>query len=204
MVQLGEIMSKRIFGRFISKTFVVAAIGLGMVWTSNASLAQNNAPVILTYNEARVLSDSKAGKNISAQLAVLGGNANKFLTDEVNRIKKEGEELSAKKDDLNQQDYQAQAVKVLQADRQLPALRQIKAQELKQAQDKAITEIINAMIPIMKDIVDEKGATILLERATYSFAAPNTNITDEIIKRLDAKLPSVKVEQVQLLKKVEN
>ncbi len=197
-------MSKRPLLKFIAKAFAISSMGLGVVLFSGIAAAQSGAPVILTYNEAKVLADSKAGKNITAQLAVLGGNANKFLTDELNRIKKEGEELSAKKDDLDQKDYQAQAVKVLQADRQLPALRQIKAQELKQAQDKAITEVINAMIPIMKDIVDERGATILLERATYSYAASSTDITDEIIKRLDAKLPSVKVEQVQLLKKVEN
>ena len=54
-------------------------------------------------------------------------------------------------------------------------------------------EVLNALKPILEEISNEKGITVLLEKNSVLLNAENMDITDEALKALNKKLPSIEV-----------
>ncbi len=50
----------------------------------------------------------------------------------------------------------------------------------------------------MKAIVDKRGATLLLDRSAVMFAAPETDVTQEVLAELNKKMKTVDVQKVTL------
>ena len=80
----------------------------------------------------------------------------------------------------------------------LPALREVKVRELSISEQQALGKINDAMMPILKKIVEDRGATVMLDRSAVMYASVDTNITAEVIAELDKVLSTVKVEKVSL------
>ena len=55
------------------------------------------------------------------------------------------------------------------------------------------SEVLNALKPILEEISNEKGITVLLEKNSVLLNAENMDITEEALKALNKKLPSFKV-----------
>ena len=55
------------------------------------------------------------------------------------------------------------------------------------------SEVLTALKPILEEISNEKGITVLLEKNSVVLNAENMDITDEALKALNKKLPSIKV-----------
>ena len=53
--------------------------------------------------------------------------------------------------------------------------------------------VLNALKPILEDLSNEKGITILLEKNSVLLNAENMDITDEALKILNKELPNIKV-----------
>ena len=69
----------------------------------------------------------------------------------------------------------------------------IRAQKVQQAVTKANASIDSVLRPIMDEIVNEKGAKMLFERRSFLAVDPKLNITGEVIKILNKRLPKVLV-----------
>ena len=54
-------------------------------------------------------------------------------------------------------------------------------------------DILNAMKPILEEISNEKGITIILEKTSIMLNAEKMDITNEALKRLNKSLPNIKV-----------
>ena len=54
-------------------------------------------------------------------------------------------------------------------------------------------DILNAMKPILEEISNEKGITIILEKASIMLNAEKMDITNEVLKKLNKSLPTIKV-----------
>jgi outer membrane protein len=54
-------------------------------------------------------------------------------------------------------------------------------------------KILNELKPILEDISNEKGITVLLEKNSVLLNAENMDITKEALKKLNKKLPSIEV-----------
>lgn len=177
----------------------MALAGVTAVATTAAEAQQNaKAPVILILNQAQVVAQSKAGKSMSPQLAKLQEEANDELNKEVEKIVKEGEDLKKQKELLAEDVWMERAKQLAVKQNNLPVLREVKVRELSIAEQQALANINEVMRPILKEIVDKRGATILLDRSAVMYASVDTDITAEVIAELDKKLSSVKVEKVSL------
>ncbi|MFQ5562752.1 MAG: OmpH family outer membrane protein [Parvularculaceae bacterium] len=166
----------------------------------SAAQAQQSAkaPVILIINQAQVLAQSKAGQSIQPQLAKLEEEANKELNAEVEKVLKESEDLKKQKDLMAEDVWLEKAKQVAVKQNNLPVLRDVKVRELSLSEQQALGKISEAMKPILKEIVENRGATLLLDRSAVMYASIDTDITQEVIAELDKKLKSVEVEKVSL------
>ena len=54
-------------------------------------------------------------------------------------------------------------------------------------------EILNNLKPILENISETKGITVILEKGTVLLNAETMDITDEVIKTLNKNLPKIEV-----------
>lgn len=193
-------LAKLTFGAI---AMVGTMVALPLTPAAHAQDAQQQAPVILIVDQARIIAQSKAGNSIAEQMKTLQDTANKELERQIAAVVEEAEGLQAKKDDLPEEEYLQKAQQIAIKQNNLPVLREVKVRELSASEQKAIEVIGEEMRPILKEIVDARGATLLLDRSAVMYANSATDITDEVMAKLDEKLPTVKVERVRLAQKAD-
>ena len=71
--------------------------------------------------------------------------------------------------------------------------RQEKLISIEKLIEKSRNDILDNLKPILEEISDEKGITILLEKGTVLLNAETMDITDEVIKKLNKSLPKINV-----------
>ncbi|MEZ5895939.1 MAG: OmpH family outer membrane protein [Parvularculaceae bacterium] len=193
---------KVIMSKFLSVAMAGALVvgGAFVALTPSPASAQQSqkTPVILILNQSQVLAQSKAGQSMAPQLESLQEQANKDLNAEVEKIVKESEDLQKQKGLMAEDVWTQKAQQLAVKQNNLPVLREVKVRELSIAEQQAINNINEVMLPILKEIVENRGATVLLERSAVMYASTDTDITQQVISELDKKLKTVKVEKVSL------
>jgi len=188
--------------KFLALAGVAALAVTGMIGAAAIDKAEAQAaraaPVILILDQGRVIGASKAGQSMKPQLEKLQKTANDELNNEVAKLTKEAEDLKKQRDLLGEEDWTKRAQQVAIKQNNLPVQREVKVRELQLSEQKALNDINVAMRPILKKIVEDNGATLLLERSAVMYASEETDITSQVITELDKKLKSVKVERVDL------
>ncbi len=157
------------------------------------------APVILIVNRAELISQSKAGKTIPGQAETVRDSVAKELEAEAEKLRKDIENYqknaSLMSDEVRQKTEQELAMRQQVG---LPQRAQIMEQAFSAAVQNAQAKVLRESQPILKEIVDKRGATILLDRSAVMYAAPETDITQEVISRLDKKMDKVEVQKISL------
>ncbi len=179
-------------------SMVLTPIVATQALAQSSSQSETQAPVILIVDQARLIASSKAGKAVNDQLATMQDQANAELQQVVEKLVKEQEDLRAQKDTMPEDQFLEAAKRLAVAQNNVPALREIKVRELSLSEQRAIQLISTEMRPILKEIVDARGATLLLDRSAVMYASQASDITDEVLVKLDEKLPTIKVERVKI------
>ena len=172
--------------------------GGALVNKAEAQGAQK-APVILIVDRAQIVSQTKAGKTIPSQAEAVKKNVEKEIEAETNKLKKDIESFQ-KNASLMSEEVRAKTEQELQGRYQygLPQRVQIMEQAFTNAVQTAQAKILVESQPILKEIVDKRGATILLDRSAVMYFAPETDVTQEVIAALDKKITTVEVQKVSL------
>ena len=192
-------MKKSIFA--IAGAFALSIAGIAGLSTLDGAQAQKDAkaPVILTVDMQMLVSQSKAGQSIPSQAEKVRTDVGKELEAEAEKLKSDIEKYQ-KNASLMSDEVKAQTERELKlrSEYGLPQRAQIVEQAFRIALQNAQNKILVESQPILKDIVDKRGATVLLDRAAVMYAATETDVTQEVIAALDKKLKSVEVEKVSL------
>lgn len=191
-------MKRKLIGIAGAAFLAVTGLAAGASVVSAQAQQAGKAPVILILDQAQVIAQSKAGVSMSTQLKALQDSANTELNAEVEKINKETEDLKKQKDLMAEDVWMEKAKQLSVKQNNLPALREVKVRELSISEQQALGKINDAMMPILKKIVEDRGATVMLDRSAVMYASVDTNITAEVIAELDKVLSSVKVEKVSL------
>ena len=191
-------MKRKLIGLAGAAFLAVTGLAAGASVVSAQAQQAGKAPVILILDQAQVIAQSKAGMAMSTQLKALQDSANTELNAEVEKINKETEDLKKQKDLMAEDVWMEKAKQLSVKQNNLPALREVKVRELSISEQQALGKINDAMMPILKKIVEDRGATVMLDRSAVMYASVDTNITAEVIAELDKVLSTVKVEKVSL------
>ena len=151
-------------------------------------------PTVAVVDMQRVLVESSAGRSIQTQL---DGERRK-IRDQVTKL---DEEIKAAENDFKRQravmapDAQNQQIQALQA-KQADAQRvvQDRQEAFQKGQNDAVTVVSDNMRDIVQQIAAERRIGMVLRREiVLSMSDKNMDITDDVIQRLNTKLPSVTV-----------
>ncbi|MBI1392560.1 MAG: hypothetical protein GC152_07450 [Alphaproteobacteria bacterium] len=178
---------------------VAAGFAGGAAISSAEAQSQGKAPVILIVDRQRLISASKAGQTIPDQARAVQESVKKELEAEAAKlqgdIEKYQKNASLMSEEVRKKTEQDLAMRQQVA---LPQQAQIMEQAFVAAVQAAESKVLIETRPILKDIVDSRGATVMLDRSAVMYAAPETDITDAVIAQLDKKLKEVEVEKISL------
>jgi|ThiBioDrversion2_2_1062182.scaffolds.fasta_scaffold48775_2 Skp family chaperone for outer membrane proteins len=183
--------------RFIVRTAAAFAFAFLALGAAPAARAANPA-VILIVNTEVVFGESKVGQSIRSQIQE---QAKKLQAEDKkgeDAIQAEAKKLSEQRSLLSADEFKkkVQALEKRQIDHQ-NKMRE-KGQELQLGSNKARSEVEAAIRPIFADIMKKNGATILLDQSVVLAGGVDLDVTQEVLKQLDAKLTSVTVKPVPL------
>lgn len=185
--------------KWVVSVLAVAVMMVGLtvnqLYTSRVE-AQVTVPIILVINRAQLLNESEAGKNIATQANTLRETIAKELEDEFQSIKSEEEQLIAQQSLLAPEVLQERAQKLQLRRQKFQVTQQTKNREYQASIAQATGEIGKVLEPILTEMITERSATILIDRAELIFATPEIDVTAEVMKRLNDKLMEVELKRV--------
>ena len=173
----------------MKKSFIVAAIA----FVIGLSAPVNAAEDVLIVNLQYVVSQSKSGVSLRKQSEVLNKEVIDLRDEVTKELQAKGKKLEEDKTLLAPEVFQ-ERVNALQTEAESKQQElQAKVQKIQEAIQRASTSIDSVMSPILTEIVNEKGAKILLDRQSILFGDPKLDISAEVVKRLNKRLPDIKV-----------
>ena len=187
-------MSLRI--KTIAGAALLLAGGAGAGALVSGAQAQQaaKAPVILIVDQSVILSQSDAGKTIPSQVRV-----QKEFDAEAEKLKKDIENFEKGSSLMSEEVRQKTGQEIAMRQQvQLPQQAQIMEQVLNNVVQVAQAKILQEAQPIMKSVIDKRGATLLLDRSAVMYAAPDSDITQEVLAELNKKMKTVEVQKVTL------
>jgi outer membrane protein len=144
-------------------------------------------------NIAKIMKDSKATNSVRNQLQSKQKAFQSELDSKEKALLAEDQALVKQKDSGDKAAFE----KKVKDFRDKAAKEQRGVQEKKAQLDKAFTEALEDIqknvLDITKQIANEKKLSLVLSSAQVLHADSALDITDEVLKRLDSKLPSVSV-----------
>lgn len=172
------------------KKLFLAALAVFSLAVQPAAAAEANVGIV---NVAKIMQDSKAATSVRSQLQTKQKEFQTEMDAKEKELLAEDQSLAKQKDKMDKDAFE----KKVKAFREKAAKAQRDVQEKKASLDKAFTaaleDIQKNLIDITKQVASEKKLNLVVSSAQVLYGDSSMDVTDEVLKRLDAKLPSVSV-----------
>ena len=158
------------------------------------AIAQSQPEIVIgVVDFDLIMNESKAGKSVKSQYDQKKTAFDSDYEQKRKQFKEEERKLADQRSTLSDDDFKK---KVEELDAKGKGFEKSLAQT-KQALDsnvkKAVGQIRSALLEIITDIAKKRALTLVLNKSDVILAADAYDFTDEAMKRLDSKLPSVKL-----------
>jgi len=190
--------------RLLIRSLAVAAMVLSMAATAPSALAaapaSGAAPAarIVVFDLNRAFQASKVGQSIAQQVVDLRKQAEAQFKSEVATLQRERAQIEAETAVLNAS-VKAQKENAWKA-RAMALQKKVdeRGNLIQGGVIKARAQVEEALGPILKGLMQERQATVMLDRGAVLIAPPGLDVTPTVVQRLDLKMPTVKVELAPL------
>ena len=181
------------------KILTIGAFALATLTASAASAQQAQAPTnpgpvipgVCSFSGERVLGVSSAGQALQARMVQLYQEVQGELQPYVTSLEAEATQLQQNAASLSEADRNSRVQALQTRDRELQQLQQTRANELRYTQAAQAGIIDNAARPIVIAVYQERGCGVLLSADAVAYINPAMDLTDTVIQRLNAQLPSL-------------
>jgi outer membrane protein len=170
----------------------VAVVTLG--GTPPPARGAQNAPMVIAVVDLQViLRDSKAAVGARAALDKQGKAFQADITKQESALQTEGQQLEQQRASMTAEDFRKKSEQFQQkvnAARQSAALRR---QQLQQMEQTAMNQVQGALNSTVADVAKTRSISLVLVKQAVLYNLPAFDITTEVLQKLDARLPSVKL-----------
>ena len=180
------------FNKFLSLR--ISLILLAFSVFSNNLIAENypNTSIgVLDLN--RVLLDAKAAKKAAEEIDKIAQNIeSEMIISDENMIKEQNKLVEAQSImapeafELKRKEYEEKV-------QNYNIERQQKLMSVERLIEKSRNEVLDKLKPILEEMSEKKGITVILEKGTVLLNAETMDITEEVIKILNKDLPKIEV-----------
>lgn len=180
------------------KLFAIGAVALASL-TASAAMAQSQGPQnpgpaipgVCVYFNQRVLAQSTVGQAVQTRMEQLAQEVQGELQPYATQIQTEAQALQQGQatipaDQMNQR-RQALQTRIQEAQQ----LEQTRDNELRYTLAEQRRAISAAVEPILIAVYQEKGCGIMIDRESVFILNPAMDVTDTVIQRLNAQLPTL-------------
>lgn len=181
------------------KLFFIALAFSFSATTLATPFATAQGTTVAIIDQARIMRDSAAGKDIQTKLVAIGTSMEQELAPTATSLSTEGQSLETRTANLTQQQILAnEALKTevtnyARKAQEFNIKRQIASQELTMTERKAWSDFYTALRPVLQEVVTERGAQIMIDRADVTYADPAIDVTALVISKMDSKTPTISV-----------
>jgi outer membrane protein len=179
--------------RWILPLFLAAAL-LPLAARGPAGAQQAPQTVVAVVDVQKILEESKASKTVQAALEKQRTAFQNDISNQENTLRTADQDLSRQRATLSAEDYDKKRQDLEQKAATLRRDVQTKRQQLDRMFQTSMNTIRTTLLQVIDEIAAERKATLVLSRNQVLLAAKEYEITDEAMKRLNAKLPTVAVE----------
>ncbi|MGH7012760.1 MAG: OmpH family outer membrane protein [Stellaceae bacterium] len=149
--------------------------------------------IVVIADINQILRNAKSAKEVQAQIDQAMTGFSKQVSTSENELQRMRDELERERNTLAPDAFNAKTREYQQRFDALDRTVQARRQALQKSYNEAMTKIENTALQIIAQIAGEHKANMVLTRAAVLFVANNLDITAEVTKRLDAKLPAMTV-----------
>jgi Skp family chaperone for outer membrane proteins len=161
---------------------------------AGSAAAQTAAPAhgsILVVDVERLLRDSRAAKSIQQQVEQQRGSYTKDLSKQENDIRAAREELERQRTILSEQAFAGKVQEFQQKVNELRENASNKSQVLQRGSNAAFAQVLKGVEQVVIEIASERKASLVVAKNNVVVVDPSLEITEETLRRLDQRLPSV-------------
>lgn len=149
--------------------------------------------VIAIIDVQRILQESLAARSVQKQLEVQRAKFQKQIEGEENELRRAEQELSKSRNQVAADVYadreQQLRQRFLTVERQVQARRKV----LDQAFTDSMNDVRTALMGVVSEVAHEHGANLVLIKQQTLWSENGFDVTDEVLGRLNKKLPQVTV-----------
>ena len=140
-----------------------------------------------------ILNQSDAGKKAQNFLKSKLDNGAKALRKKEKSIQEEETKIIKQKKVISAEEYKKQVTSLRKKVESLQKERNSLLSEVSKQRSKAKTELLKNLNPIIKEYMKEKNIRMVLDKKSMLLADESLDITQDIVKLLNSKLKSIKL-----------
>ncbi len=169
---------------------VLFATGLGLGWSgqSSAQTASDPPQAILTIDPERLFADSLFGERVVAEIAADTEKLQKEFQRLEADLTAEEKDITEKRATMAPKDFRILADAFDAKVQEIRRTQDAKARELEGRLDQERAAYLNLILPILGELMNERGAAVVLDNRMVFAVASGVDITDEALQRIDATL----------------
>jgi Skp family chaperone for outer membrane proteins len=157
--------------------------------------AQQPVPAIVgVVDVEKVLRESKAGKSIKAQYDKQRDAFKAEVNKQLKAFRDQEKKLLAQKDKLSPEEFNKKTADLNNQGKETEATLAQRERQLDENTSKAQATIFENLRVVTRDVAAARGMTLVVTKTAALVYSPSYEITAEVLKALDAKLPSVKLQ----------
>ena len=141
----------------------------------------------------KILQKSKAGKVVMDNLNKANENNIKKFKKMEDDIKKQEQELVAKKNVMSQEDFEKSLVQLRKKINDYREIRQKAINEVTEKRINASADFAIKIKPILADYAKDKNIDIVVQKKNIIMGKSQLDITDDILKIVDKEISKLKV-----------
>ena len=160
--------------------------------TDTVAAAEQTTIGVLDVN--RIIAEAESAKDVNAQIQKLRTEFQGAISKQEKTLRTKEDKLKGQKDKLSKADFDKKIeefqIEVSELQRSVSG----RNNELHTAANASMTKIRDMVVQISEEIAKKQGMKMILPSSFPVYYKDNLDITAQVIKALDIKLPKVKVE----------
>jgi Skp family chaperone for outer membrane proteins len=180
---------------------VVVLVAIAVAWLqpfrpqgADAQKLPTTIAAVIDYQ--RIMRDAVAAKSIRAQIEARRQAYQEEISKEEQRLHEADKEFAKQRSVLSAEAFAAKRRDFEQEVAEVQRLVQERRRELDSTAAAALNVVKEALIEIVTSIAEERGFNLVLASSEVLFFSRSLDLTEEVLAKLDARLPEVRLSDV--------
>lgn len=161
-----------------------------------AAEPQQGGPAVSQYlvvDLNRILREAAAVQALQQQVGAAREAFQAEIRQREESLRQRDQELARERPQLTPEEYETRRSQLAQELTQLQSDVQERRRQLDQAMNEGMRQVQAVLLPILQQLTEERGASILISKTSIVLVRPELEITDQALSRLDETLPTVSI-----------